>query len=188
MGWRALMSSRAAAFRQQPSPARWQLVKLSVQGAGFISLRTQNWTSMQHLPKLANWRRMVSFVSSRLSHFMTLPTRYRARPGLRSAQVIGLRRSAIRQSARYGFANATSPAAIETHKICGVDVPIYSPAKSIADAFRNPKLVDRSVAIESLKSALADRIATPAKLFEAAREFGAANIIKPYLEALTANG
>ena len=79
-------------------------------------------------------------------------------------------------------------AAIETHKICGVDVPIYSPAKSIADAFRNPKLVDRSVAIESLKSALADRIATPANLFEAAREFGAANIIKPYLEALTANG
>ena len=79
-------------------------------------------------------------------------------------------------------------AAKETHKICGVDVPIYSPAKSIADAFRNPKLVDRSVAIESLNSALADRRATPAAMFETAREFGAANIIKPYLEALTANG
>ena len=79
-------------------------------------------------------------------------------------------------------------AAIESHKICSVDVPIYSPAKSIADAFRNPKLVDRSIAIESLKSALADRRATPAAMFETAREFGAANIIKPYLEALTANG
>lgn len=79
-------------------------------------------------------------------------------------------------------------AAVETHKICGVDVPIYSPAKSIADAFRNPKLVDRSVAIESLRSVLAGRIVTPAKLFEVAREFGAAKIIKPYLEALTANG
>lgn len=79
-------------------------------------------------------------------------------------------------------------AAIETHKICSVDVPIYSPAKSIADAFRNPKLVDRSVAIESLKSALVDRKATPAELFKAAREFGAANKIKPYLEVLTATG
>ena len=86
------------------------------------------------------------------------------------------------------FCERSFSAAIETRKICGVDVPIYSPAKSIADAFRNPKLVDRSVAIESLNSALADRRATPAAMFETAREFGAAYIIKPYLEALTANG
>ena len=41
--------------------------------------------------------------------FMTLPTRYRAGLGSRSALVIGRPKSAIRQSARYGFANAISP-------------------------------------------------------------------------------
>ena len=77
---------------------------------------------------------------------------------------------------------------IETHKICGVRVPIYSPAKSIADAFRNPNLVDWSVGIESMKSVLANRKATPAELYEAARKYGAENKVKPYLEALIANG
>ena len=37
---------------------------------------------------------------------------------------------------------------------------IYSIAKTIADAFRNPKLVDRSVAIEGMKAALGARRAT----------------------------
>ncbi len=77
---------------------------------------------------------------------------------------------------------------IEEHTIGGVDVPIYSAAKSIADAFRNPKLVDRSVAIECLKSALEGRKATPSSLADAARENGAWRRMRPYLEALTSNG
>lgn len=77
---------------------------------------------------------------------------------------------------------------IETHQIGGVDVRIYSAPKSIADAFRNPKLVDRSVAIEALKSALAQRKAAPAVLMQAAADYGAAKIMRPYLEALTSNG
>lgn len=77
---------------------------------------------------------------------------------------------------------------VETHKIGGVDVQIYSAAKSIADAFRNPKLVDRSVAIECLKSALEDRQATASELANAARTYGAWNKMRAYLEALTSNG
>ena len=76
----------------------------------------------------------------------------------------------------------------ELHKISGADVSIYSPAKTIADAFRNPKLVDRSVAIEALKSALADQKATPSALAKAARRYRGAGMMETYLEALTANG
>lgn len=77
---------------------------------------------------------------------------------------------------------------IETHKIGGVTVRIYSAPKSIADAFRNKKLVDRSVAIECLKSALQSQKFVPADLITAAQENGAWKQMKPYLEALISNG
>jgi len=77
---------------------------------------------------------------------------------------------------------------VETHRIEGVPVQIYSVPKSLADSFRNPKLVDRSVAIESLKAALAQRKASPAAIMNAAMAFGADKVMAPYLEALTSNG
>lgn len=77
---------------------------------------------------------------------------------------------------------------VEQHKISSTTVPIYSVEKSICDAFRLPKLVDRSVAIECLKSALKDRKSTPAKIASAAKKYRAWNQIQPYLEAVTANG
>ena len=77
---------------------------------------------------------------------------------------------------------------IEHHNIAGVKVSIYSVEKSIADAFRNSKLVDKSVAIESLRAALDEKKATPGSIAKAARENGAWPKIRPYLEALTSNG
>jgi len=77
---------------------------------------------------------------------------------------------------------------IEKHVVSNVSVRIYSPVKSIADAFRNPRLVNRSLAIECLKSVLDNRYAKPGEIMEAARINGAGNIIQPYLEALTSNG
>ena len=77
---------------------------------------------------------------------------------------------------------------IERHSISGVDVPIYSIPKSLADAFRNPKLLDRSVAIECLRNAVTERKATPAEIAEAARDCSSWKRMRPYLEAITANG
>lgn len=77
---------------------------------------------------------------------------------------------------------------IETHWISGVAVPIYSVVKSLADAFRSPKLLDRSVAIECLRNAIKQRKATPAAIAEAAQHTGAWNKIRRYLEAMTADG
>lgn len=77
---------------------------------------------------------------------------------------------------------------IEHHQIAGVDVPIFSIAKTLADVFRNPRLVDRSVAIEGLRTALSQRRVAPSAIAETARTAGAWKIMRPYLEALTANG
>lgn len=77
---------------------------------------------------------------------------------------------------------------VETHRIEGVPVRIYSVPKSLADAFQNPKLVDRSVAIKSLRTALGKRKASPAALMKAATTFRASKVMSPYLEALTSNG
>lgn len=77
---------------------------------------------------------------------------------------------------------------VEHHVIAGVDVPVYSISKTLADAFRNPKLIDRSVAIEGLRAAIEQRKATPSVIAEAAKAGGAWKTMRPYLEALTANG
>jgi predicted transcriptional regulator of viral defense system len=77
---------------------------------------------------------------------------------------------------------------IEYHLISGVNVPIYSVAKTLADVFRNPKLVDRSVAIEGLRAALDQRKAKPGAIAEAAIAGDSWKIMRPYLEALTSNG
>lgn len=77
---------------------------------------------------------------------------------------------------------------IEIHRIRGVEVRVYSIAKTIADAFRNPKLVDRSVTIEAMKAALSARKATAGQLATAARGNGAWNQMRPYLEALASSG
>ena len=77
---------------------------------------------------------------------------------------------------------------IETHIISGVAVPIYSIPKTLADMFRNGRMVDRSVAVEGLRAALDQRKATPGDIADAAIQGGAWTIMRPYLEALTFNG
>lgn len=86
------------------------------------------------------------------------------------------------------FADKYLGQGVELHKISGVEVPIFSVAKTLADLFRNGRLVDRSVAVEGLRSALDQRKATPAQIAEAARAGGAWRTMRPYLEALTFNG
>ena len=77
---------------------------------------------------------------------------------------------------------------IEHHVIAGVSVPIYSVPKTLADVFRNPKLVHRSVAVQGLRSAIEQRKATPSEIAQRAKAGGAWKTMRPYLEALTANG
>jgi len=74
---------------------------------------------------------------------------------------------------------------VEHHMISGVSVPIYSVPKTLADLFRNSRLVERSIAVEGLRAALAQRRATPGVIAQVAIAGGAWRIMRPYLEALT---
>ncbi len=70
----------------------------------------------------------------------------------------------------------------------GATIRMYSIPKTLADAFRNRRLIDRSVAIEALKAAVEQRKATPSAIAEAAHTYSAWNQLRPYLEAVTSNG
>lgn len=86
------------------------------------------------------------------------------------------------------FTEAYLRQGVEHHEIADVSVPVYSVAKTLADLFRNPKLVDRSVAVEGLRAALLQRKATPSAIAQGAQAGGAWKVMQPYLEALTSNG
>ena len=77
---------------------------------------------------------------------------------------------------------------VVTVQIEGVPVKIFGVAKTIADCFRHRRTVGQSVALEGLQEALRQRKATPAEIARHAERGGVATVMRPYLEALTANG
>ena len=77
---------------------------------------------------------------------------------------------------------------VETHVIEGVPVKIFGIAKTITDCFRHRRTVGLTVAIEGLQEALRHRRTTPAEIVRHAERGGIGTVVRPYLEALTANG
>lgn len=76
---------------------------------------------------------------------------------------------------------------VETHMIEGVSVKVFDVAKTVTDCFRHRNKVGLSVAIEGLQETLRQRKATPAEIARQAERGGVSTVIRPYLEALTAN-
>lgn len=77
---------------------------------------------------------------------------------------------------------------VETHIVGGVSVKVFGIAKTVADCFRYRNKIGLSVAIEGLQEALRQRKATPAEMARQAGKGGVGTVMRPYLEALTANG
>ena len=77
---------------------------------------------------------------------------------------------------------------VKMTSIEGVPVKVFGVAKTIADCFRHRRSVGQSVAPEGLQEALRQRKATPAEIARSAASGGVSTIVRPYLEALTANG
>lgn len=86
------------------------------------------------------------------------------------------------------FADSLLSESVETHVIEGVPVKVFAVAKTAADCFRHRGKIGQSVAIEGLQEALRQRKATPAEIARQAERGGVSSVIRPYLEALTANG
>lgn len=77
---------------------------------------------------------------------------------------------------------------VETHVVEGVSVRVFGVAKTIADCFRYRNKIGLSVAIEGLQEALRQRKATAGEIARQGERGGVSTVIRPYLEALTANG
>lgn len=86
------------------------------------------------------------------------------------------------------FTNRLLTGGVESHTVEGVPVKIFGVAKTIADCFRYRNKIGLSVAIEGLQEALRQRKTTPGEIARQAERGGVATVIRPYLEALTANG
>jgi len=76
---------------------------------------------------------------------------------------------------------------VATRLIDGVPVKVFGVARTVADCFRHRRTVGLNVAIEGLQEALRQRKATPAEISRHAEQGGVATVMRPYLEALTAN-
>ena len=86
------------------------------------------------------------------------------------------------------FADALLADDVITVRVEHVSVKVFGVAKTIADCFRHRGKVGQTVALEGLQEALRQRKASPAEIARHAERGGVATIVRPYLEALTANG
>jgi predicted transcriptional regulator of viral defense system len=73
---------------------------------------------------------------------------------------------------------------IEIHALGGVGVPVYAPAKTIADCFKFRNKVGLDLALEALRQYCAERRGTLDDLWQYAGICRVQNVMKPYLEAL----
>jgi predicted transcriptional regulator of viral defense system len=72
---------------------------------------------------------------------------------------------------------------VETHKIDGVPVRIYSAAKTVADCFKFRHKIGAEVAVEALKDYLRRNRRGADALWQFAKVCRVVNVIRPYLEA-----
>ena len=84
------------------------------------------------------------------------------------------------------FSGRAFTSGIETHRIEGQHVRVYSLAKTIADLFKYRNKVGIDVAVEALRDAWQSRKVKPSDIDPYARICRVQKLIQPYLEALTA--
>ncbi|MFQ5463188.1 MAG: type IV toxin-antitoxin system AbiEi family antitoxin domain-containing protein [Phycisphaerae bacterium] len=83
------------------------------------------------------------------------------------------------------FSGAALTAGVERHQIEGVDVSVYSAAKTVADCFKYRNKIGLDVALEALREGLQARRFTRDELWVHAKVCRVASIMRPYLETMT---
>ena len=73
---------------------------------------------------------------------------------------------------------------IESHLIEGVEVRVYTPAKTVADCFKYRNKIGTEVALEALRDCWQKRAATLDELWKYAGICRVANVMRPYLESI----
>jgi predicted transcriptional regulator of viral defense system len=73
---------------------------------------------------------------------------------------------------------------IQTHKVDGGRLRVYSPAKTVADCFKFRSKVGTETALAALRAAYRERKATMDELSKAASICRVTNVMRPYMESL----
>ena len=71
---------------------------------------------------------------------------------------------------------------IETHKIEGIPIRVYSLARTVADCFKMRNKIGLDVAMEALREALRSRKVTRDQILQMARDLRVERVILPYME------
>ncbi len=74
---------------------------------------------------------------------------------------------------------------VEEHQVDRITVKVYSPAKTVADCFKFRNKIGLDVALEALRETWRSRKATMDELWESAKVCRVANVMRPYLVAIT---
>lgn len=83
------------------------------------------------------------------------------------------------------FSGKALSSGIEQHKVEGVAIRVYSPAKTVADCFKFRNKIGLDVALEALRDCHSSRKCTMDDLWKYGKICRVGNIMKPYLESLT---
>lgn len=84
----------------------------------------------------------------------------------------------------FRFSGAALSYGIEEHWIEGVLVRVYHHAKTVADCFKYRNKIGLDVALEALKEARREHLATLDEIYKAARVCHVERVMQPYLEGM----
>jgi predicted transcriptional regulator of viral defense system len=82
------------------------------------------------------------------------------------------------------FSGLAFESGVEEHRIEGVLVKVYCPAKTVADCFKYRNKIGLDIAMEALRDCRSQRKCTNDELWQYAKVCRVAKVMKPYLEAI----
>jgi predicted transcriptional regulator of viral defense system len=82
------------------------------------------------------------------------------------------------------MSGATMTSGVEKRRIDGIEVRVFSPAKTVVDCFRYRNKVGLDVALEALREAWRSKAVSMAELTTEARKLRMERVMRPYLESL----
>jgi len=83
------------------------------------------------------------------------------------------------------FSGTSRTNGIERHQIEGVEVAVYSAAKTVADCFKYRNKIGLDVALEALRDGLQNRRFTRDDLWKYAKMCRVTGVLRPYLEMIS---
>ncbi len=82
------------------------------------------------------------------------------------------------------FSSVALESGVEEHQIEGVTIPVFTPAKTVADCFKYRNKIGLDVAVEALRECWRSRRCTMDELWKYAKVCRVQNVMRPYLESI----